>query len=98
MALAEFTTKLKSGSRCLSSGVGTQMMMASAWAVRPVPMMASRSIDFDNAIGAAKAYRDGIAHALRIDDRTILLAALPLLLTDPTAPRLQIHLHSHPQP
>ena len=57
-----------------------------------------RHWDDDNAIGAAKAYRDGIAHALRIDDRTILLAALPLLLTDPTAPRLQIHLHSLPQP
>ena len=58
----------------------------------------NRHWDDDNAIGAAKAYRDGIAHALRIDDRTLTLAALPLLLTDPANPRLQIHLHTGPLP
>ena len=52
-----------------------------------------RHWDDDNAIASPKAYRDGIAHALRIDDRHLTLAALPIRLTDSANPHLLITLH-----
>ena len=52
----------------------------------------ARHWDDDNAIASPKAYRDGIAHALRIDDRLLTLATLPARLTDSKNPRLIITL------
>lgn len=48
--------------------------------------------DDDNAIASTKAHRDGIAHALRIDDKNLRLHALPALLVDPQRPGLEITL------
>lgn len=48
--------------------------------------------DDDNAIASTKAHRDGIAHALRIDDKHLRLHALPALLVDPKHPGLTITL------
>jgi hypothetical protein len=51
-----------------------------------------RNRDRDNAAASCKAYQDGIADALRIDDST-LAAAKPALLIDRELPRLVITLH-----
>lgn len=52
-----------------------------------------RRRDDDNLIASCKAYRDGIADALGIDDHRLFLAAPPALLHDPSRPRLEITLH-----
>lgn len=49
--------------------------------------------DDDNAAAACKAYRDGIADALKMDDHHLTMSAAPLILTDPANPRLEITLH-----
>lgn len=51
-----------------------------------------RNRDDDNAAASCKAYRDGIADALRIDDSTLRASAAPALLIDRTNPRLEITL------
>lgn len=52
-----------------------------------------RHRDDDNAQASTKAYRDGIADALGIDDHAIRLASVPTFATDPANPRLEITLH-----
>lgn len=52
----------------------------------------NRNRDDDNAAASCKAYRDGIADALRIDDHNLSLATTPELLLDPVRPRLEITL------
>lgn len=52
-----------------------------------------RNRDDDNAAASCKAYRDGIADALRIDDNTLTMATTPAMLIDPAKPRLEIALH-----
>lgn len=49
-----------------------------------------RRRDDDNAIAITKAYRDGIAQALRIDDAELRIHAAPELLIDRASPRLEI--------
>lgn len=48
--------------------------------------------DDDNAVGAAKSARDGIADALRINDKQFPLLGLPLRAVDRKNPRMEIHL------
>lgn len=50
--------------------------------------------DDDNADASVKAYRDGIADALRLDDRDLRKVALSTFQRDPSNPRLEITLHS----
>lgn len=50
----------------------------------------TRQRDDDNAAASFKAYRDGIADALRIDDHTLTADAAPTMLIDPANPRLEI--------
>lgn len=52
----------------------------------------NRNRDDDNAMASCKAYRDGIAEALRVDDSTLALAARPSLTVDPSNPRVEITL------
>jgi len=52
--------------------------------------------DDDNADGACKAYRDGIADALGIDDRQLPKLALSAIAKDATNPRVEITLHLSP--
>lgn len=49
--------------------------------------------DDDNADGACKAYRDGIAEALGIDDRQLPKLALSTMAKDAAHPRVEITLH-----
>jgi crossover junction endodeoxyribonuclease RusA len=51
-----------------------------------------RNRDDDNAAASCKAYRDGIADALRIDDSTLRIQSLTAAI-DRTNPRLEITLH-----
>jgi hypothetical protein len=51
-----------------------------------------RRRDDDNFAAACKAYRDGIADALRIDDTDLVLCAAPEMHQDKASPRLEIHL------
>jgi crossover junction endodeoxyribonuclease RusA len=70
----------------------------------PVPAFAGYSLahffptaayrDDDNADGACKAYRDGIAKALGIDDRRLPKLALSTFHKDPANPRVEITLHT----
>jgi hypothetical protein len=48
--------------------------------------------DDDNAAASCKAYRDGIADALGIDDHGLRLAEAPTILIDRQKPRLEITL------
>lgn len=48
--------------------------------------------DDDNAIAMTKAYRDGIADALGIDDNALRIDGPPELHIDPANPRLEIQL------
>jgi crossover junction endodeoxyribonuclease RusA len=69
----------------------------------PVPDFAGYSLahffktaawrDDDNADGACKAYRDGIAKALGIDDRHFRKLALSTFHKDAGNPRVEITLH-----
>lgn len=52
----------------------------------------SRRRDDDNWSAACKAYRDGIADALQIDDHTLRQIDAPEMRLDPARPRLEIHL------
>ena len=52
--------------------------------------------DDDNADASCKAYRDGIAAALHIDDRLLKKVALSTHQKDPTTPRLEFTLHPSP--
>lgn len=52
-----------------------------------------RNRDDDNAAASCKAYRDGIADALRTDDHNLTMASTPTMLVDPKNPRLEINLH-----
>ena len=52
--------------------------------------------DDDNADGACKAYRDGIAEALGIDDRQLPKRALSTMAKDAANPRVEITLHHLP--
>ena len=49
--------------------------------------------DDDNAAASCKAYRDGIADALRIDDHGLTMSKSPSMLHDPENPRLEITLY-----
>ncbi len=49
--------------------------------------------DDDNADGACKAYRDGIADALGIDDRHLRKTRLSSIQKDKDAPRVEITLY-----
>lgn len=49
--------------------------------------------DDDNADSACKAYRDGIADALGIDDRTLRKVRLSTIAKDAAHPRVEITLH-----
>jgi crossover junction endodeoxyribonuclease RusA len=51
----------------------------------------ARQRDDDNAIASCKAYRDGIADALRIDDHTLTLAG-HTIHQDPERPRVEFEL------
>ena len=48
--------------------------------------------DDDNCLASCKAYRDGIADALRIDDHRLSLCEAPVILADPLNPRVEFHL------
>jgi len=52
--------------------------------------------DDDNADAACKAYRDGIADALGMDDRLLPKLALSTMDKDATNPRVEITLHTLP--
>jgi hypothetical protein len=52
----------------------------------------ARRRDDDNAQASTKAYRDGIADALGIDDNTLRMSAVPTFAVDRTNPRLEITL------
>lgn len=52
----------------------------------------ARRRDDDNAAASCKAYRDGIADALLIDDHALSMAAAPQMLIDRQNPRLEITL------
>lgn len=52
----------------------------------------ARRRDDDNAQASCKAYRDGIADALGVDDNTLRLAALPTFSIDRANPRVEITL------
>jgi hypothetical protein len=52
----------------------------------------SRRRDDDNFSARCKAYRDGIAQGLKVDDHTLRMAASPEMLIDATNPRLEITL------
>lgn len=49
--------------------------------------------DDDNADASCKAYRDGIAQALGVDDRTLRKLLLSTYQKDGAAPRVEITLH-----
>lgn len=51
-----------------------------------------RHRDDDNAAASCKAYRDGIADALGIDDHTLSMAAAPAMLHDVEKPRVEFRL------
>jgi crossover junction endodeoxyribonuclease RusA len=51
-----------------------------------------RTRDDDNAIASCKAYRDGIADGLKVDDSTLVLAARPSMQIDRANPRVEITL------
>jgi hypothetical protein len=55
-----------------------------------------RTRDDDNAAASCKAYRDGIADALRIDDSTLRIQSLTAAI-DRLKPRLEITLHDTAQ-
>lgn len=61
---------------------------SAAWFVRRL------NFDDDNADAALKAYRDGIADALRIDDQHLRKVSLSTFQRDPAHPRVEITLHS----
>ena len=48
--------------------------------------------DDDNAAASCKAYRDGIADGLRMDDHGLTQATTPIMLVDKANPRLEITL------
>ena len=50
-----------------------------------------RKRDDDNAIASCKAYRDGIADALGLDDHTLHLTAVDIFV-DAAQPRLEVEL------
>jgi hypothetical protein len=52
----------------------------------------ARNRDDDNLAASCKAYRDGIADALRVDDSTLALAAQPTMNLDRANPRVEITL------
>jgi crossover junction endodeoxyribonuclease RusA len=54
----------------------------------------NRRRDDDNASASCKAYRDGIADALHIDDSTLSLCRAPLMLVDRDNPRVEFHLQA----
>lgn len=70
----------------------------------PVPAFAGYSLvhyfptaqprDDDNADAACKAYRDGIADALGIDDHRLPKLALSRIAKDASSPRVEITLHT----
>lgn len=51
-----------------------------------------RKRDDDNAAASCKAYRDGIADALGIDDHNLRMSKAPAMLYDKSNPRLEITL------
>jgi crossover junction endodeoxyribonuclease RusA len=52
----------------------------------------ARNRDDDNAAASCKAYRDGIADGLKVDDSTLALSARPALSIDRSNPRVEITL------
>lgn len=54
----------------------------------------ARRHDDDNANASTKAYRDGVADALRIDDYALPMLAVSTFSIDRANPRLEITLHA----
>ena len=52
-----------------------------------------RDRDDDNAAASCKAYRDGIADGLKVNDSTLPLLSTPTLAIDKELPRVEITLH-----
>lgn len=52
----------------------------------------ARRRDDDNAMASTKAYRDGIADALGIDDHALRMSGVPTFVIDRDNPRLEITL------
>jgi hypothetical protein len=52
----------------------------------------ARHRDDDNLAASCKAYRDGIADGLKVDDSTLALAGRPSLTIDRANPRVEITL------
>jgi crossover junction endodeoxyribonuclease RusA len=52
----------------------------------------NRRRDDDNASASCKAYRDGIADALKMDDHHLSMCESPTLSVDPKNPRVEITL------
>lgn len=52
----------------------------------------ARRRDDDNAIASCKAYRDGIADALGIDDHSLSLSASPIMAVDKANTRVEFTL------
>lgn len=74
---------------------------------REVPAFTGYALDFyfpkdiwddDNADASFKAYRDGIAHALGIDDRILRKSRLSTYQIDQENPRLEVTLYATPHP
>lgn len=71
---------------------------------KPVPRFVGYSLahyfktaahrDDDNADGACKAYRDGIADALGLDDKRLPKLKLSTIAKDAANPRVEITLHT----
>lgn len=55
----------------------------------------ARRRDDDNAAASCKAYRDGIADALRMDDSGLRMMREPDMRTDRKTPRLEVYLYSN---
>lgn len=57
----------------------------------------ARRRDDDNAAASCKAFRDGIADALGVDDNTLKLLEIPTFQIDRENPRVEITLIFHQQ-
>jgi hypothetical protein len=79
-----------------------KLVMLAALGGQPAPEFAGYALAFyfptkvrrddDNAAASCKAYRDGIADALKMDDHRLPMVAGPIMGHDPANPRLEITL------
>ncbi|MGC4014680.1 MAG: hypothetical protein QM755_09225 [Luteolibacter sp.] len=54
----------------------------------------NRRRDDDNAAASCKAYRDGIADGLKMDDHHLSMCAAPIMSVDASNPRVEITLYT----